>query len=89
MQNYKAPDGSLHQLDDAAFEHMLPAGCKRISAEEYVQATAPSAQELILLQIMALEATVTQRRLREAALGEDGGWLADLNAKIVALRAQL
>lgn len=40
-------------------------------------------------QILALEATVTQRRLREAALTEAGrAWLADLDAQIAALRAQ-
>ena len=40
-------------------------------------------------QILALEATVTQRRLREAALTDEGrAWLADLDAQIAALRAQ-
>ncbi len=40
-------------------------------------------------RILALEATVTQRRLREAALTEEGKtWLADLDARIAALRAQ-
>ena len=41
-------------------------------------------------QILALEATVTQRRLREAALTEAGkAWLADVDAQIAALRAQM
>jgi len=40
-------------------------------------------------EILALEALQTPRRLREAALGTDGGWLADLDAKIAALRASL
>lgn len=40
----------------------------------------------ILAQIIALEATVTQRRLREAMLGVDNGWLAALNSQIAALR---
>jgi hypothetical protein len=43
----------------------------------------------ILEQIATLESTVTQRRLREAALGTDNGWLADIDAQIAALRAQL
>ena len=40
-------------------------------------------------QILAIEATITQRRNREAILGTDNGWLADTDAKIKALRAQL
>lgn len=39
-------------------------------------------------QIMALEATVTQRRLREAVLTSEGAaWLADLEAQIAEFRA--
>ena len=44
---------------------------------------------LILSQIAALEASVTLRRQREAILGIDNGWLADVNAQIAALRAKL
>ena len=40
-------------------------------------------------QIKALEAQITPRRLREAVLGVDGGWLAQQEAAIVALREQL
>lgn len=40
-------------------------------------------------QIVSLEAQQTPRRIREAALGIDNGWLADLEAQIDALRAQL
>lgn len=39
-------------------------------------------------QIRALEATATPRRMREAALGVDDGWLAALDAQIAALRTQ-
>lgn len=40
-------------------------------------------------QILALEATVTQRRLREAALTDAGrAWMADVDAQIAALRSQ-
>jgi hypothetical protein len=49
----------------------------------------PSANQLILNQIGGLEATVTPRRLREAVLGTDGGWLAGVNTQIAALRAKL
>lgn len=42
-----------------------------------------------LLAIYALEAAVTPRRMREAVMGVDNGWLADVNNQIIALRAQL
>lgn len=42
-----------------------------------------------LQQIHSLEMTVTARRLREAMLGMDGGWLANVNSQITTLRGQL
>ena len=50
----------------------------------------PTAEQVILSQIAAIEATITQRRLREATLTEEGkAWLAAKDAEIAALRAQL
>jgi hypothetical protein len=43
----------------------------------------------ILLQILNLEGQITNRRLREAFLGIDNGWLANIEAQIVVLRGQL
>jgi hypothetical protein len=40
-------------------------------------------------QIDILESTTTPRRTREAILGIDNGWLANVNTEIAALRAQL
>ena len=41
-------------------------------------------------QISAIESSITQRRLREAVLSAPGAqWLADRDAEIQALRAQL
>lgn len=40
-------------------------------------------------QIAALEAMQTPRRVRDAVIGADGGWLAGLEKQIAALRAQL
>lgn len=56
-----------------------------------MQAAALAAQprENILNEIAALELTVTQRRIREAATGTDGGWLLSLNNQIATLRSQL
>lgn len=36
--------------------------------------------------ILVLEAQITPRRLREAVLGADGGWLLEQEAKIAKLR---
>ena len=48
------------------------------------------AQEQVLKQqIAALEATISERRKREAILGTDNGWLAGVDAQIATLRAQL
>lgn len=54
-----------------------------------VDAPAPSQNDINRMEIARLEATVTPRRLREAVLGIDGGWLANLNSQIAALRASL
>ena len=40
-------------------------------------------------QIRAIEATITPRRMREAILGTDNGWLAAREAEIAVLRGQL
>ena len=50
---------------------------------------APSAADQVKAQIAELEAQVTPRRMREAVLGTDGGWLAAQDAAIAALRAKL
>lgn len=44
---------------------------------------------LILSQIATKEAAITSRRIREAALGTDGGWLKAVDAEITALRKTL
>tara|TARA_R110000787_G_scaffold193035_5_gene304588 strand:+ start:4463 stop:4738 length:276 start_codon:yes stop_codon:yes gene_type:complete len=40
-------------------------------------------------QIETLEATITPRRMREAAAGVDAGWLLDVNTQIDTLRGSL
>lgn len=47
---------------------------------------ALTGNDLILSQIAEAEATISPRRLREAALGTDGGWLKAKDAEITALR---
>lgn len=48
-----------------------------------------NANQALLDQIARLEGQQTDRRVREALAGTDGGWLANLNSQIAALRAQL
>ena len=43
----------------------------------------------ILSQIRTIEATITPRRIREAILGTDAGWLSAHEAEISTLRAQI
>ena len=50
---------------------------------------AQSAADSIRSEISSLEALVTDRRLREAVLGIDGGWLKNLNDQIATLRGNI
>jgi hypothetical protein len=78
--DYQAQDGettSAAPLTDEALAKLFPAHA------------AAAAQENIRLKILELEAQQTPRRLREAALGTDDGWLQNLNEAIAALRAQI
>lgn len=43
----------------------------------------------IIAQIAEIEKTVTQRRMREATLDIDGGWLANIEDQIDVLREEL
>jgi hypothetical protein len=47
--HYKAPDNSLHFLDDDAFVHMLPAGSVQITDAEAVE-LRPKPAELTYAQ---------------------------------------
>lgn len=52
-------------------------------------AAAYVARQNIVAQIIELETQQTARRMREAVAGVDNGWLANLEAQIAVLRAQL
>lgn len=62
-----------------------------ITAQAVVDAAweAGATKRSALEQIRVLENSVTDRRTREAVLGVDGGWLANINQQIAALRSQL
>lgn len=52
-------------------------------------ATPEHPNAAILRAIAAIESSITSRRVREAVIGADGGWLADADARIAALRSKL
>jgi len=96
MPYFQDTAGKLHFLSDTDIVNvgqlLLPVGSIKIADEEaaVVQAPPPiTGNALLLSQITTLEASITQRRQREAILGIDNGWLEDVNAQIVALRAKL
>lgn len=73
---------------DSATQSQKERNC---TPEEIAEIEArKSAPVPILDRIQALEATITPRRMREAVTTGPGGvWLADVDAQIAALRAQL
>ena len=89
MQNYKDLNGNIHVLDSTEYEYLLPSGCIAITQEEADALSAPiplTPKEKANNAIALLEASVTDRRLREAILGTDGGWLSNINAQIASMR---
>jgi hypothetical protein len=70
-------------VTDAEFQQWLAEGNNPDPAD------TPTHNDIIKAQIAALEKTVTDRMLREAALGIDRGRLLAINDQIEALRAQM
>ena len=98
MPYFKTPDNKPYFLTDEdiakGWVETLPAGsvqCTDEEAEQLRQALLPkpTQADLIRQQIVELEVKQSDRRIREAVLGIDGGWLANLNGQIESLRAQL
>jgi hypothetical protein len=95
MPYFKDSHNKLHFLSTEDIAHggkkYLPVGSKQITdaAAETLQAAsvvAPTTQD----QILAIEATITPRRIREAVLTAEGkAWLEAADAQIAALRATI
>ena len=68
--NYKAPDNSLHFLDNDSFAHLLPAGCVPITPEEAeaLRPVPPPPTTQDLLNKLDADNTLTQRNLRETVM---------------------
>lgn len=89
MPYYKAPNNSIHFLDNDSFAHLLPTGSVRTSdVEAEAVRPKPTQDDVIKSQIVALEAQITPRRLREAILG-DSSFIITIDVQIRALHAQL
>lgn len=57
--------------------------------EEFTSPETEVEELTVLEQIRALEAEISPRRLREAILGKDSGWLENQEEAIDSLRGQL
>lgn len=86
------PDDLIDVTDeDYAAAMSRPAGhaFDFVAGSLVISAPVVTARDLIIARIAELEGSATPRRMREAALGTDGGWLKALDAQIAALRATL
>lgn len=91
MKYFKDKSGDVWGFDETD-ETQLPAMQKAKDAgwDDVTDVWPPAPPPITpKQQIAALETTVTARRLREAVLGIDNGWLKNMNDQIAALRAQL
>ena len=90
MKYFRNHDGLVFGYDEADQVELISEAMERRWQE--VTGSWPPPQDpadIIKAQINTIEATVTQRRMREATLGIDNGWLAEIDAQIAMLRAQL
>lgn len=91
MYHYRAPDGSIHALDDARDAFRLPAGSQPISAAEV--AAIPKPQPPVQAQIEALERQeLMPRALRDhllEAYAEKGKTSDPAYLKVKALDDQI
>jgi hypothetical protein len=89
MMHYKAPDNSLHCIDEE-FCYLLPIGSVPVSDSEALALSLnqPSSNS-IKAQIYQLELLLTQRRFREAILTGDNSYIQNINSQIAALRTKL
>ena len=69
MKNYKDTQNKLYAIDSTEYEYLLPIGCIAITEEEANILRAPiplTPKQTANNAIVLLEASVTDRRLREA-----------------------
>lgn len=87
MPHYKNPSSAVYFYDEG---DPIPDEMTEISDEEAEDLRPkPSHSGIVRGQILALEATVTQRRVREALLSGDHSFIEGVDEQIAALRATL
>lgn len=90
--SFRAVDGDFApQTGEVMFQDIPTADQLDVAFPGYKAATAKTeSNAIVLAQIATLEASVTQRRIREAALTDAGKtWLADVDSQITTLRGAL
>lgn len=86
----KIPVTAIEITDDQWYQMIENQGCRKLINGTLEVFTKPIPQNQdILRQIYELELNVTPRRVREAILGIDNGWLSNVESEIDALREQL
>ena len=89
MIHFKMPDGQIFGYDDKnPLDEKLIVAARAAGGTEVPQPANPVVDPAIL-QIAVLERTLTPRRIREAVLGTDNGYLKSVDAQIAALRATI
>ena len=74
----------------AALQADITGGLVTVASYIAPPVISPTASETAVAQIRSLEATITQRRLRDALLTDAGKtWLSTIDAQIAALRATI
>lgn len=81
MPHYKDLNGKLHELDNDAFEHLLPSGCEKISDAESVLLSTinqltPQPEPLPLIQDQL------------DALFKGGTAMAEMKAKVIRIKSE-
>ena len=81
--NYKAPDNSVHFIDSAEYQHLLPSGSIQITDEEAAAIHAANAPVLTYAQKRAAEYPPMTDYLDGVAKGDQAQiakYIADCNA---------
>ena len=96
-KNYKNAPDDLVEISDEVYKSVCsnrPID-KILSADEkgfpiLVDPAPPSESDIVIKQIIEIESTITDRRLREAVLSPAGkAWLSARDSEIAALRAKI
>jgi hypothetical protein len=89
MKHFISTAGQLHAYEeDGSQDHLIPADSVPATDEQVNASQNPALtpEQVRNAAISKIESQITPRRLREAVLGTDGGWLANAEAQIAALR---